>query len=167
MADLDKLTQDATTRALISAGRDAARRAASDLLSSDEERAADEAARARASKKKRNKLIVFGVLGLFVLIGVVGLLLSYWHWFLALGLVGFGGWFAWRRVRKRRALEPAVEAKRIETAAVVTTKRIEEEPRETEAEARERDARARAEARAILEQETDEELAALKARMSK
>src|SRR5436190_12003026 len=101
MADRKNLGEDAATVALLAAGKDAAKRAALDLLSTDEERAAKQAEDARASKQRRWKLLGGGVLVLCVIIGVIGMLVSYWQWFLLAGVLGLGGMFGWWRLRKR------------------------------------------------------------------
>lgn len=175
MADLKKAADDAATRAMIAAGKDAAKRAVEDLLTSDEERAAKQAEQAPTSKARLWKIIGIGVLSLLVVVGVVGMLLTYWHWFLLAGVLGLGGLYGWSRLKKRLSAgkEPKeVEAKQVEAArAPVATAaeglRIKEEAPRDEAEERARNARALAEARAAQEQEVDEELAAMKARLKK
>lgn len=186
MADLKKLAEDASTKAAIAAGRDAAKRAVDDFLSSDEDKAAREVAKSESSKGTRWKLIAFAVLGLFLFVGLVGMLLNYWYWFLALGVLGVVGIYGFWKLRGRlaRKKENAVssEPEKAALPAKVTAKvRVEkaaeddEAPsaaaakkaaaeRRAESEAR---ARAAAEARVVEEQEVDEELAALKARMKK
>jgi len=170
MADLKKLAEDATTSAMLTAGKDAAKKAAFDLLSSDEEREAQEAEKAETSKKRRTKLIIFAVLALFVVIGVLGLLMSYWHWFLAAGLLGLGGIYArWRWKRYRAAkLEEKDESEEAPTRArVAEPEPIAETAARSDAEQQARDALARAEALAAEEASLDDELAALKARIKK
>lgn len=167
MADLKKLAEDATTKAMIAAGKDAAKRAAQDLLSSDADREAKEVEDPQASKKRRTKLIVLGVLGLFVFIGLVGLLLNYWQWFLALGVLGMGGLYGYYKLRARRALKQKDEATRVEAAKQAEVEVAEETARLAAAEERTRDARALAEARAAEAQAVDDELAAMKARIKK
>jgi hypothetical protein len=152
------MPDDAATKAMLSAGRDAAKRAMSDLLLTDEEREARDAEEAAAAKKKRTKRIVFGVLGLFLVIGVVGLMLAYWQYFLLAGVLGFAGWFGIRRLRNRR--EPA-------EAPVKKAARVEVEPKANALEDRAERLRALEEERVRVAQETEEELAALKARLSK
>jgi hypothetical protein len=167
MADLKKLAEDATTKAMIAAGKDAARRAANDLLASEEAGEAKATADAGAKKSRRTKLIVFAVLGLFVLVGLVGLLLSYWQWFLLAGIVGIGGLYGYLRLRGRRAKAKEEEAARVEAARQAEETKTKERLRVADADARERDARALAEARAAEAQAVEDELAALKARIKK
>jgi hypothetical protein len=111
MANPKKLAEEAMAKAMLSAGKDAAKKAAFDLLSTDEERAAVEAEgeeKAAAVKKRRVKWIVLGVLGLCVVIGVLGLMMSYWHYFLAAGLLGLAAFYGrWRWRRSRAAKEKA------------------------------------------------------------
>ena len=164
MADPKKLLEDATARAVVAAGRDAAKQAALDLLATDEEREAAQAEQARASKKRRNKLILFGVLGLFVLIGVIGMLVSYWHWFLLAGLGGIAGLVGYRWLQhKRRAAKRAAPA-RVETAPAKAERKAAERVETPEPKARVAADDALAEAEAS-EEAVEEELAALKARI--
>lgn len=182
MSDLEQLAKDATTRAALSAGKDAAKRAeraVGSLLADEEAPAKDE-----SEKKSRNyKIIAVVVLGLFAVIGIVGLLLSYWYWFLVAGVVGLAGLIGYSRLKSRLgkakaskqvasrevaasdAAEPALEPAR--TARVA----IDDEPKKpSQAELRaaaEAKAKAIAEAEAIREQEVDDELAAMKARLKK
>lgn len=167
MADRNKLAEDAATQALLAAGKDAAKRAAFDLLSSDEDRAAAEAERARASKQRRWKLIAGAVLALFVVIGVVGMLVSYWPWFLLAGVLGFAGMFGWWRVKRRLAARRSKEPERIEVAPSANEPRASAEALRREAESRQREARAVAEAEASDEQAVEDELEALKARVKR
>jgi hypothetical protein len=170
VTDFNKLAQDATARAALAAGKDAAKRAVDDLLS-DGKTGEENAQSAAAKKAKRWRLIAISVLGAFVVIGLVGLLLNYWYWFLAIGLLGIAGLYARHRLRRRLAEKaPATTAqsaptdqKRIAPKLVSEQLRPSEETR-SEVAAR---SRAQAEARALAEQEVDEELAAMKARLKK
>ena len=159
MADTNKLLDDATANALLTAGKHAAERAARDLLSTDEERAARQAEEARATKKRRWKLVAMGVLGLCVVIGVIGMLLSYWHWFLLLGLAGIASLLGWRWLGRRMAARKERAAKRIAPpSSELAQKAIAAPPEARKA----TDALAEAE---LSEEEVEEELAALKARV--
>lgn len=110
--------------------------------------------------------ILLGLLGLFLVIGVVGLALTYWPYFLIAGLLGLAGLYGrwrWRR-RKTEGEEPKKEAQK------PTRSRIEGEPAEqatrpVDAGEQARQRRARAEAAAAEEAALDEELAAMKARI--
>lgn len=176
MADLDKLSDELTSKAAAAAGRRAAKRAIDDLLSTDEDRAEREAERATTSKSRRNKLILYGVIGLLLVVGTIGMVLNYWHWFILAGLFGVAGLYAWRAISKRRAAKSVPEAVRVEAPpaeAPVAEAKVEEDV-EAKRERmlamqreREREASARAEADAVEQQEIDDELAAMKARLRK
>lgn len=160
-----KRSDDVATEVALALGKDAAKRAVDGLLSSDEERAGEEAERPGKSKSRRNKLIAYGVVALLVLVGIAGLMLRFWPWFLLLGIVGFVGLYGWSRIRKRFSAKKAEPALRVEESAVaqnqIPAARIDAE------EARAREAQAREEARAIEESEIEDELAAMKARLDK
>lgn len=181
MADLKRLAEDATTRAAIAAGKDAAKRALDDIILSDEEKAKRETEKAEVQKSRRWKYIALGVLGLCLVVGVIGLVLSYWQYFLLAGLLGAGALYGWWRFRKSRsaakeAKEAAVEAaaKPAAIKAKAEPVRVVEEPEVDLAaqraaaaqEARER-AEAQREARAEAERQIDDELAEMKARLKK
>jgi Flp pilus assembly protein TadB len=162
MAERKRLVEDAAARALVAAGKDAAKRAADDLLSSEDERSSEELERKGSSK--RWKLIGIGLLALFLVVGVIGMVMSYWPWFLLAGVVGLAGAVGWRRLSKRRAAKraprPTLEA-RIEpekAAALRPRVVVADEPQEAE----KRVARELEEAQAV-----DEELAAMKARLGR
>ena len=173
MTDLKRLADDATTKVAIAVGRDAAKRAVDQLLSG-EDKPALPSETTSATKTRRWKIVAVAVLGLFLIVGVIGLLLSYWYWFLAAGVLGLVGLVGWSRLRSRLAKRsppkdtakdeaPALEAVRVSTKAeVAAPPQVSAEARRAEAEAR---AHAVAEAHAIREQEVDEELAAMKARL--
>jgi hypothetical protein len=183
MADLKRATDELATQAALAAGRDAAKRLAGGLLSEDEASAPKDAERPAASKSRRNKLIAYGVFGLLIVFGVLGLVVSYWHWFLLLGALGLGGLYGWYRIRKRFAskdkpgetqaskAKPRVTGARARedegeesgpTAQALERKRV-ELPRAEPA----LDAAAREKAQAVEQQEIEDELAALKARLNK
>ena len=165
MGDLKKVADDVTTKAALAAGKDAARRAVDDLLLSDEEKAQKEAERAAASKSRRTKILVYGVVGLLIVLGVVGLVVSYWHWFLLAGLVGLLALYGRHRLRKRLAArkesKTSLEAKRDDEPTRKLPERAVrlegDPPADTDA-TRER-------AHAIEEQAIEDELAELKARL--
>lgn len=121
MGDLKRASEELTARAAFSAAKQAAERALEDALSSDEERAQRKAEQAALAKRKRTKLIVLGVVGFLLVLGVIGMVLSYWHWFLLLGLVGLLALYGRHRWRARRA-------EKQETAAEVSTKPSAVEP---------------------------------------
>lgn len=164
MADPKKVVDDLTAKAALGAGRDAARRAIEDLLSTDEEKEQREAERAAESKRRRKKLIAWVVVGAILAIGLVGMMIHYWQWFILLGLLGLGGLYGWHRLRKRfrqreRAEDeqrPALEAKKVRLP--------EAEPPRVEPV---RQAAQREQTRVAERQEVDEELAELKARLKK
>ncbi|MFO0619175.1 MAG: hypothetical protein U0414_41685 [Polyangiaceae bacterium] len=85
------MADDITTKAAIAAGRRAVKRAADDLLLSDDEKAARTAEEERAAKSRRWKWIAGLILAVVLVIGVVGLVLSYWYWFLLAGVLGVAG----------------------------------------------------------------------------
>lgn len=102
MADLDKLTDELAGKAALATGMSVAKRALQDALLTDEQRQARDAEQARAKKSQRTKWIAYGVIGLLLLIGVVGLALTYWYWFLLAGIASLGVLYARSRLRKRR-----------------------------------------------------------------
>jgi len=155
-----KPTDDIATSVALAMGKDAARRAVDGLLSSDEERAREDGAK---SKSRRNKLIVYGILALLVLVGVAGMMLRFWPWFLLLGLIGFVGLYGWSRIRKRFAGRTAPAADML-TEKAETKLRV-QAPADAQDEVR--DAQARAEANALAEREIEDELLAMKARLDK
>lgn len=183
MADLDKLTDDLTTKAALAAGKNAAKRAVESLLSSDEEKAKQEAERAAKSKSGRNKLIAYGVVGLLILVGLFGMLVSYWQWFLLLGLLSAGGLYGWYRLRKRFRAKKDGDSEANEAAAKRGTSQLRVSDDESDnathdrqqarvrpqdlAEQRAQQAAAREQASAVEEREIEDELAAMKARLDK
>jgi hypothetical protein len=173
MADRNKQKDADAAAVALALGRDAAKRAVEDLLSGDEERADEAAERAAASKSRRNKLIVYGVVGLLVLVGLFGMVVSYWQWFLLAGLLAVLGLYGWSRLRKRLRAGSRAKAgdARIESAASqlpMQEQRDASGQREgarVRAEERARDAQALEEASAVAEREIEDELAAMKARL--
>lgn len=165
MSELDRLTEEATTKAAIAVGRDAAKRAVDKLLSGEDGAASTEGAPADP-KSRRWKIIAAVVLGLCLLVGFVGLLLNYWVYFLAAGLLGIGGLVGWSRLQKRIAARkianektptakehaPSIEAVRVRHDALPAAPAA---------------AEALEEAHAMREQEVDDELAAMKARLKR
>lgn len=107
MANFDKLTDELAGKAVLATGVSAAKRALQDALLTEDERAAREAELARTKKSGRTKLIAYAVIGLMLVIGAIGLALSYWHWFLLAGLASAAALYARSRLRKRR--EPRAE----------------------------------------------------------
>jgi hypothetical protein len=190
MGDRDRGTDDVVAelaaKAAVAAGKDAASRAARGLLGDAD------ADRSEASSSSRKwKLIAGAVLALCVVLGLIGLVLNYWLWFLAAGVFGLAGLFGYWRLRSRLAARrearglaqpgvvattkavasaelaakgPLGRAEPVDDADTRSRAQAEREARRIEAK---RDARARAEAEAVKEQEVDEELAELKARLGK
>ncbi len=159
--DLKRVADDLKTDAMLAAGKSVTKRALAGLVSSDEERAEE----AAVKKRKRTKLLIFGIIGLFVVLGVIGMVVNYWQWFLLAGLVGLAmlyGRYRWRK-RRERVDAPAPNAAADAEPPVAKlppeapNPALEKEQRAREAAARE--AQTQAEAQAI-----DEELAALKQR---
>jgi Flp pilus assembly protein TadB len=137
MTDLDDAAQKLATKATLRAARDAASKALEDALLTDEERAQRKVADAAAAKRKRQKVIVFSVVGLLLVLGIVGLVISYWHWFLLAGLVGLVALYGRYRWRKRRGEKPNPPRKvaspvarvAIESAAIADDTDVEDELR--------------------------------------
>jgi nitrate reductase NapE component len=159
---------------VIAVGRDAAKRAVDQLLSGDDKIAVKEE-KPEEAKSRRWKTIALVVLGLFLVVGVVGLLLHYWMYFLLAGALGVAGLIGWSRLRKpRSAAEPLKESEKehalpVEKARVsakvdpeVAALSLAKKRAEAELKAQEL-----VEAEATREHELDEELAAMKARLKK
>jgi hypothetical protein len=181
MADLKRLAEDATTKAAIAAGKDAAKRALDDFILSDDEKAKRDTATVEVKKSRRWKYIGLGVLALCLLAGVLGLLMavmSYWPYFLMAGVLGAAGVYGWWRFRKSRgapkdpidsAEAPAIQAKvKADPVRVVEGLEVDVAAQRAAAarEARER-AEAQREARAEAERQIDDELAQMKAKLKK
>jgi hypothetical protein len=187
LADLEDLKKELASRAALVAGKDAAKRFAEDLLTSDEEKKAKEA----ASKSRRTKYLAYGVVGLLLVLGAVGLVLSYWQYFLLAGLLGVAGLYGYFRLRGRlgtskaeletkelrvgeqapKALAPKQSLTReARDAEIARAALAEEEAHLAELRAREEAAKMRAlreEQRRADEQAIDDELSAMKARLKK
>jgi Flp pilus assembly protein TadB len=157
MAAPRKVAQDLATKSALAAGTSAAKRAIEDLMSTDQERARMDAERAAHAKRRRTKRIAFGLVGLLLVLGAIGLLLSYWHWFLLLGLLGLVAFYGRYRWRNRRKGQPARLAARAKHGSL----------QESSERARARDASAREAAGANEAQSIDDELARLKSRFGK
>ncbi len=167
MSEIDDLARKASARAALSAGKNAARKAIEDLTLSDEERAARDEAETKAAKARRWKYLAIGIVGLFLLIGIVGMLASLWKYFLGLALLAvLGGYVYWR-------LRPLLSARKVRVAEQVERTRVVDESRQLEAErkaeavAAERAAIAAERAALAKEQAIEDELAALKAKARK
>jgi hypothetical protein len=167
VTDLKKQAEDAARKAMAEAGKDAAKRAALGLFSSDDNAAAEPSDEEPGSNKTRNKLILLGVLGLFVVIGVLGMLMSYWHWFLALGVAGIGGLYLRRRIASRLAARREDEKARVEVSRVEDQEHAKKQARQGEAKTRTQNARAVIEAEADEAQAIEDEFQELKARLDK
>jgi hypothetical protein len=174
MSELERLADEAATKAAVAVGRDAAKRAVSQLLQGETPAAPD--SEGTTPKARRWKLLAFVLLGLCLFVGVVGMVLNYWVWFLGAGVLGFGALYGWWRLRKRLALRSPAATPAAESASAAQRLRVSPEaaaPEPTQPTAAERRAelvsraRALAEARAADEQQVEEELAALKSRMKK
>ena len=170
-SDLDRLTREATTKAVLAVGRDAAKRATDKLLSDEDVPGSEDKA---ASKPRRWKLVALVVLGLSLIIGLVGLLLNYWLYFLAAGVLGVGGLVGWSRLKKRMGAKKspkdrkdieAGDSPRHESVRVHLAPGAATTPPTGAATRAEADAQT--EARAAREHEVDEELAAMKARLKR
>ncbi len=183
----DDVVAELAAKAAVAAGKDAATKAARGLLGDE---AKDEAGR----RARKWKLVAGLVLALCVVLGLIGLVLNYWLWFLGAGVLGLAGLFGYWRLRAKLAArreakgipEAAVEAsagatramasaegvakpaaRRVDAEGAADAERRAEAAREARRLEAERDARARAEAEATREQEVDDELAAMKARLGK
>lgn len=172
MSELERLADEAATKAALAVGRDAAKRAVSQLLDGEAPSAAEE----KAPKARRWKLIAFVLLGLCLFVGLVGMVLNYWVWFLGAGVLGLGGAYGWWRLRQRLAAAKPAAAPATKSATPRERLRVRDDaeapepPQQTAAERRaeaEARARAMAEAQAVEQQQVEDELAALKARMKK
>jgi hypothetical protein len=122
------MTDDLTAKAALTAARGAVKSALSDALSSEEEREQRRAEEAALAKRKRRKWIAFGVVGLLLALGVVGLVVSYWQWFLLLGLVGLAALYGRHRWRKRREAKRSEEPVRPAQALRVSAEKPAELP---------------------------------------
>jgi Flp pilus assembly protein TadB len=156
MGDLKKAASEMSGKAAFAAAKNAAQRAVEDALLTEDERARRKAERTERAKKKRAKWIVLGVVALAVLLGVIGMALSYWKWFVLAGLgalVALYGRHRWRRYRVAARRPRAIEASRLDAGRAEIEARVESpvaQPRSTEPDT-----------------SVDDELAALKARVKK
>jgi hypothetical protein len=114
MVDLKKATDELTTKAAFDAAKNAAERALNDALSSDEERAQRKAEEEALAKRKRKKLLALTIVGLLVVLGLIGMVLSYWQWFLLAGLLGLAALYGRHRWRRRRAEKKDRAAEKLE-----------------------------------------------------
>lgn len=186
MADLKKLTDDVATRAAIDAGKQAARKALDGILPPDED--APLAGKDLPKSSRKWWIIASVVAAVLVVIGVIGLVMAYWQWFLVAGVVALAGLYGYSRLRRRRAgsrkeasakkTTVAPESKREKEAVskpriaeddssrAATKQRLADEERLRQLEA-ERERAVEREARAERESEVDAELAAMKARIKR
>jgi hypothetical protein len=164
MSDLDKARDELAARALLAAGKDGARRLAARVAPDDDEADAPEGKATAPAKSRRNKLLVIGAFALLVLVGLLGLVVSYWHWFLLVGLAGLVGLYGWSRLRGRLRTPPGAAAAAVAEPRAKVPQRVERADRAPVRAAAPTDTPEREQAR---EQELDEELAALKARVKK
>ena len=123
MNDLKKAANELSAKAAFSAAKDAAQRAIDDVLSTEEERAQRKAERAELARKKRNKWIALGVVGLLLLLGVLGLALHFWHWFLLAGIVALAALYGRHRWRRSRKARGTAAAPRVVETRVVSEQR--------------------------------------------
>ncbi len=147
---------EAAARAGATAAKEAARGAARDLVAGDPPR-----------KARARKLLAFFVVGLCLLLGLVGLVVHYWVWFLGLGLVGVAGIVGYARARAALAARRNRESTPRHTPSVTSAARLAPAspnaptvPVDAPNEAARAAGCAEAEALAV-----EEELAALKARV--
>ena len=152
MADPKDLKRELTTRALLEAGKDAAKRAIEDFTLTDDEKAARDAERAEAAKRRRWKWIAIGVVGLVLVISLIFLLAKIWMWILGFALLAAASvaiyFYARRKWQSLR--EPTVRELPKPEETRPEPRRVSEPPPVIDRDARER--------------QIDEELAALKAK---
>lgn len=157
MTDLDDAARKLATKATLVAARDAASKALDDALMSDEERRERKVADAAALKRKRQKRIAIGVVGLLLVLGIVGLVISYWHWFLLAGLVGLLALYGRHRWRKSRSAKESPTVEKSETKKSRPPSRVAPAPARV----------AISKAPPVDDGDVEEELAALKARLKR
>lgn len=163
MADPKNLRDDllkSQGRAIVQAGRDAARRVYEDLTLSEDEKRVKEAERAHSAKLRRWKWIAIGVGALLVVITLFVLVMKLWVWMLGLvvlaAIVAALYFYGRGKLRTLRDPEPAaLPGPRSEESAEV--KAVHVEP----------SAEAPAVDQAARERAIDDELAALKAKTRK
>jgi Flp pilus assembly protein TadB len=113
------MADDLTAKAALAAAKGAMQNALTEAMSSEDERKQRKAEQAALAKRRRTKLIVFGVVGLLLALGVIGLVVSYWQWFLLLGVLGLAALYGRHRWRKRRDAKHPDEAKAPRPVAVL------------------------------------------------
>ncbi len=149
MVDLKKATEELTANAVLAA----ARGKLEDALSTEEEREQRKAKEAALAKRKRTKLLVMGAVGLLLVLGVIGMVVNYWQWFLLLGLLGLGALYGRHRWRNRSKLA--------EKASTPPRPRVEQPKAPARVAAPEQPVRPES------SETIEDELAALKARLDK
>jgi len=180
------LKDEIAARAVVSAGKEAAKRALDEILPPEKDAAGSEE-KGKESSSRRWWIIAGVIAAVLIVVGVIGLVLTYWKWFLLAGVLGLGALYGYYRARSRlrdRKKQPkqAAEAQkvRVETTSK-TSERSEEDRAATDLAAKERaadiarlreleaqrDAAAEREARAAREREVEDELAAMKARIKR
>jgi hypothetical protein len=178
VTDLEKSAHAIMAQAALDEGKQAATKALGSFLSDDGEARSGKAEPRAAPKSRRNKIIVLGVVALLLLVGLVGLALRFWYWFLLLGLLGVGvlyGRHRWRkRLRSKETKGAAVSGARAkrDASAAAATGALERDAQpgrriEQAREDRLRDALAQEQAQAREQEEVEDELQALKAKLDK
>jgi hypothetical protein len=158
---LKKAADELTAKAAFSAAKNALDGALTDALASDEERAQRKAEQAALAKRKRTKLIALIVVGLLLTLGLIGMVLSYWQWFILLGLLGLAALYGRHRWRQRRRARAADEVKAIRSPEVPRpSEGVRPRPPEVAA-----PTQPATESSAEVERAIEDELAALKARV--
>lgn len=184
MSEHERTPDELAAQAALAAGRQYAERAVHGLVSSEVDEDDSDATPEAPTKRRRFKLVAFGVVALLIVLGALGMVVSYWHWFLLAGVLGAVGLYGWYRVRKRlkagqrNQLHAEVgsrtqgEARAARAEETEPAHRVDAEasgPSHAAAlrQAQEQRARARREAAAAEEQGIDEEIEAMKARLGK
>lgn len=150
-----KLSQDLAAKALLSAGRDAARAALEGLTLSDDEKAARAAARSRATKKKLVLGVVVATIGAIGVIALFQLIASLWLW--AIGAVVVAGTMGVAAL----LLKPRIDALRARLGAGRAARAAEQAARDAAAQ-RQHALVAAEQAKAQEAKKLDDELARLK-----
>jgi hypothetical protein len=143
-------------RAIVKAGKDAARRIYDDLTLSDEEKAQRELERAREAKLKRWKWIAIGAGSLIAVVTLFVIIAKLWIWIVALAVLAALGFVAYSWAKKKLTA-PEVKVRIAEEPEPAPKEPVTAPVRERTAE----EVRAEAVAK---EKAIDDELAALKAR---
>ena len=141
----------------------------------------------KESRSRRWWIILGVIAAVLIVVGVIGLVLTYWKWFLLAGVLGLGALYGYYRARSRlrdRKKKPTESTSapkvRVETTSK-TTESTPEDRTEKERATKERaadiarlreleaarDAAAEREAHEAREREVDDELAAMKARIKR